>query len=377
LPDVLVYADSIRSPEMRHEVPIAVPDPFLYGESGGRRHVFVHSMEGARMRGLGLDVHAPEEYGFDELVAQGLGRDEIRLELAVRACRAWGIDSAAVPPGFPLELADHFRAHGIEVRADRDLFGRRRRVKTEAELAGIRRAQRAAEAGMTVARDLLRRAEVANGTLVLEGQPLTSERIKRAIEHAFSEHDCAGDEFIVSHGPQSAIGHHLGEGAIVPGEPVIVDLWPRDRRTACYADMTRTFVAGEPPAEIVEWHRLVLEALERSLAVMRAGVQDRHVNDVVSELFERHGLPTVRTKEAGVPLEDGFYHGLGHGVGLDVHEEPSLGILGKDELVAGEVVTVEPGLYRKGFGGVRLEDLVVVTEDGVENLTDFPYDLAP
>jgi Xaa-Pro aminopeptidase len=377
LPDLLVYADSIKSPEMRHEVPLAVPDPFLYGERDGTRHVLVHSMEGARMGGLGLEVHAPEEYGFDELVQRGLDRTAIGLELAVRACRAWGIGSAATPPGFPLELADHLRAHGIEVRADRELFVRRRRVKNEAELAGIRRAQRAAEAGMAAARDLLRRADRSNGVLVLAGEPLSCERVKRAIEHTFSDHDCASDEFIVSHGPQSAIGHHMGDGPLAPGEPIIIDLWPRDRETGCYADMTRTYVVGEPPAEIVEWHRIVLDALQASLAAIRAGVQDKHINDVASEVFERHGLPTARTKQAGVPLEDGFYHGLGHGVGLDVHEEPMMGISAKHELVAGEVLTVEPGLYRKGFGGVRLEDLVVVTEAGVENLTDFPYDLAP
>jgi len=141
--------------------------------------------------------------------------------------------------------------------------------------------------------------------------------------------------------------------------------------------MTRTFVVGEPPAELVEWHRLSLEALEKSLAEIRPGAQDSDVYLVAAELFRRHGQPTKLDKEPGIPLEDGFYHALGHGVGLDVHEPPAMNILPTSRLVAGEVLAVEPGLYRRGFGGVRLEDLVLVTEDGCENLTDHPYDLEP
>lgn len=377
MPDVLIYADSIRSADMRHEIPLAVPDPFLYGERNGTRHVLAHSMEVARMGGLGVELHVPEEYGFDELVKKGMPRHEISLELALRACRAWGIERASVPRTFPLELADRLRREGLELTPDREHFEARRRVKGEEELAGIRRAQHAAEAGMAAARDMLRSASANGSTLVLDGEPLTSERIKHVIERVFSERDCSADEMIVAHGPQSAIGHHMGEGEIAPGEPVIIDIWPRDRHSACYADMTRTFVVGEPPAELVEWHRLVLESLQASLAAIHAGVRDSEVNAIASEVFERHGFPTARTKQPGVPLEEGFYHGLGHGVGLEVHEAPSMGIIGKGDLLAGDVVTIEPGLYRPDLGGVRLEDLVVVTEDGAENLTDFSYDLAP
>ncbi|HYX75986.1 MAG TPA: hypothetical protein VE757_02310, partial [Gaiellaceae bacterium] len=174
--DVLIYADSLRSPEMRHEVPLVVPDPFLYAERDGRKYVLASSFELGRIGEVAphLEALPYEEFGLDELYASGKPRDEIELEIILRAVRRFGVDDAVVPGTFPLAVADHLRANGIEVQADPRLFVQRRRVKTEPELAGIRRAQRAAEAGMDAARDLFRRAEPANGGLRLEGEPLTS-----------------------------------------------------------------------------------------------------------------------------------------------------------------------------------------------------------
>ena len=377
--EVLIYADSIRSPELRHEVPVAIPDPFLYAERDGKRHVAVVSYELDRIVAVDRSLEAVpvEHLGYDELLAQGMPRDQVELEVLLRAVRQFGIARAAVPPTFPLELADHLRANGVEIHVDRDLFVERRRVKNAAELAGIRRAQRAAEAGMAVARELLRRAEPRDGTLVVDGEPLTCERIKLAVEQAFSEHGAAADEFIVSHGPQTAIGHEMGSGPIARDEPVLLDLFPRDRESGCYADMTRTFVVGTPAEEIATYHRVCREALEQATAAIRPGTSGEELYRLVCEFFHERGYPTQLSKQPGEVLEDGFYHGLGHGVGLDVHEWPVLSRGGTDPLVAGDVVAVEPGLYRAGYGGCRLEDLVLVTEGGAEVLTDFPYDLEP
>ena len=378
--NVLIVGDTLRSPELRHEVPIGIGDPFLYAERNGSRSIMIGSLEIPRVAALGdYEVVAPEQLGQDELLAQGMPRDEMSLELQLRACRRFGIHDAVVPATFPLRVADHLRASGIELQVDKTFFDDRRRVKNDAEIAGMRRAQKAAEAGMAAARDLLRRAETSGngGGLTLDGEPLTSERIKVAIAQRFIEHDASSDEFIVSHGPQSAIGHHMGAGQILAGEPIVIDLWPRDAESACFADMTRTFVVGEPSEEVAEWHRLCTEAIERALADVKAGVKGVDVFAGTCEIFERHGYPTQRTKEQGQILADGFFHSLGHGVGLEVHEEPALGLTGVKELRAGDVVTLEPGLYRTGYGGCRLEDLVLVTEDGAENLTDFPYDLTP
>jgi Xaa-Pro aminopeptidase len=376
--DVLIYGDSIRSPELRHEVHVPIPDPFLYAEEGDRRIVILHSLEIPRVRAgqPEVEIIAPEQLGSDELYSQGLKAWEIFLELYVRACHELGIVSATVPESFPLGLADHLRANGVALTVDRDLFENRRRSKTAAELQGIRKAQKACEAALDASRDLLRRAQPNGAGLEVDGRPLTCERLKRVIEDVFADHEVEGSDMIVSHGKQTAVGHDQGSGQIAANELIVFDLFPRDKATGCYADMTRTYVVGEPPDEVKEWHRLVKEALDVSTADVKPGANGRRLYEKVCDIFQNAGYKTQLSKEPGEVLEDGFFHGLGHGVGLEVHELPSLGRVGHD-LVPGDVVTVEPGLYRAGFGGLRLEDLVLVTDDGYEVITNYPYDLQP
>jgi Xaa-Pro aminopeptidase len=378
VPDVLIFANTETSPEMRHEVPVLVPDPFLYVEKDGKKLTASTAFEVERIKAAGIEAHPWESFRYDEMLAEGVPREEVTwLHINLNACREFGITDAVVPRTFPVLVADHLRAHGVNVTPDHKFFADRRRVKNDAEIAGIRRAQKAAEAGMAAAKEILARAEASNGSLTVDGEPLTSELIKGAIRRAFTEHGVSSDDFIVSHGAQTAIGHELGSGAISPDEPIVIDLWPKDPESSCYADMTRTYVVGTPPDELAEYYRLVKEALDRSLEATKPGVPGLEVYTLVCNLFEENGQPTVLSKKPGEVLEDGFFHGLGHGVGLEVHEAPNLGRGGTAELMPGDVVTLEPGLYRQGFGGCRLEDLVLVTEDGAENLTDFPYDLTP
>ena len=374
--DVLIVGDTERVPELRHEVPLTIPDPFFYVERDGRRIVVIHSMEIPRIEeaGVGLEVHPIEEFGSDELLRAGLDTYAYRNELTVRVARGLGLERALVPRQFPLAVADELRTIGVELTVDQDHFDDRRRAKSESELAGIRRAQRATEAAMGEAFELLRRAEPRNGGLAVDGEPLTCELVKERIQAAFLRNGAFSADPIVSHGPQTAVGHDMGTGPIAADDVVLLDLFPQDLASACYADMTRTFAVGRVSDEVREWHRLCKEALDRAVAGVRPGVGGGDLHREASALFAEHGHPTQLTKEEGTVLEDGFYHGLGHGVGLAVHEAPSLGLIGQ-ELVVGDVVTIEPGLYRQGVAGVRIEDLVLVTEDGCEVLTDFHYDL--
>jgi Xaa-Pro aminopeptidase len=367
VPDVLIVAETVRSPELRHEVPLAAPGPMIYVERDGTRRVYASSLELPRLRELdGLEPVADEELGLDELISAGYGSHEIDRELVLRACRHSGARAVVVPRSFPLEAADHLRANGIDVHADGPLFDRRRRKKTEAELAGIKRALRASEQAYDRARGLLR-----------AGGELSCEDLRAEIARTLTDAGMRIPELvIVSHGPQTAIGHEPGHGRIEPGEPIVIDLYPQDPESGCYSDMTRTFCIGEPPEPLVTFQRLCLEVFERVYPAIRPGVAGAEIFGLACDVFEREGYPTQRTKAEGDVLEEGFYHSLGHGVGLEVHELPALGRTG-EELVAGDVLAVEPGLYTKDFGGCCLEDLVLVTDDGCELLTEYPYDLAP
>jgi Xaa-Pro aminopeptidase len=232
---------------------------------------------------------------------------------------------------------------------------------------------------MGAAAELLRSARREGDVLAIDGEPLTSEAVRARIRAACADLGApAPEDIIVAAGADGASGHETGSGPIAAGVPLIVDLWPRDERSACFADMTRTFVtAGEPAADVARWHELCAVALERVLAAVRPGVTGRELFEIACDVFEEAGEPTQRTKPEGETLADGFYHSLGHGVGLEVHEQPALGRTGSEPIVAGDVLAIEPGCYRSGYGGVRLEDMVLVTADGCERLTDFPYELAP
>jgi Xaa-Pro aminopeptidase len=323
-----------------------------------------------------MNVLPLEDFGLDELVGSGLDGDSAMVEIATRACKRLGVTHAAVPSGFPLELADRLRQEGIQLEVNRQLFVDRRRAKTGAQLEGIRRAQKAAEAGTRAVAEMLGRAAPVDGVLQVEGEPLTSERLKEEVAAAFLRNGAVSDDFIVAHGEQTCIGHHMGSGPIRWGEPITVDLWPRDSVTAFHTDMTRTFVKGPISDELADYHRICLEVHEQVIPAIRPGVTGKELHTIASEVVEAGGYPSQLSKKDGEVLLDGFFHGLGHGVGLEVHEEPQLDLSG-GALVAGDVVAVEPGCYRQGYGGVRLEDLVLVTDDGAEVLTSYAYSLEP
>jgi Xaa-Pro aminopeptidase len=327
----------------------------------------------------GVEVLDPYELGLDELIARGMTWDELESELCVLAARHLGAEQLVVPGDLPVAIADRLRAAGIEVTPDEREFVRRRRTKTALEIEGVRRAQAAADAGMAAAAELLRAAASVDSILHLDGAPLTADAVRARIRDTCAEHGApANDDIIVGAGATGATGHEHGTGPLAAGVPIVIDIWPRDERSGCFADMTRTFVTGgAPAADVVAWHGLARTALERVYERLRAGVTGKELFAAACDVFEQAGEATQRTKGEGTPLRDGFFHSLGHGVGLAVHEEPALGRTGSDPLVSGDVVAIEPGCYRHGYGGVRLEDLALVTADGYERLTDFPYALEP
>jgi Xaa-Pro aminopeptidase len=380
--DVLIWGDTERSPALRHEVPLAIGDAFLYLETDGRRAVLTNALEDERIAQAAPDVERllGDELGLDELIESGLSREEIARELSFRAVQRLQIRRAAVPSEFPLALADRLRAEEIELQVDDQLFEMRRRRKSETEMAGIRRASEAALAAMKRAAELVREADIAGDELRLGDRILTAEELRKAIREtcARAGASCPPDIIVKSAGPGAPIGHDPGSGPLHPHTPIEIDLWPRDERSGCWADMTRTFVRGEISDGLAALHEAVLEAHERACAAVRPGVRGVDLYNIACEVLERAGQPTQRTKPPGQTLRHGFYFSLGHGVGLEVHEAPALGRTGHQELVAGDVLAIEPGTVDLALGSTRVEDLLAVTDQGGERLTEsFPYGLEP
>jgi Xaa-Pro aminopeptidase len=249
-------------------------------------------------------------------------------------------------------------------------------VKSPAELAGIRRAQRAAEAGMAAAEQLIRSAVTQRDRLWHDGSQLTAERVRAAIRAACAALGAPTPPDILVASALSGGGHDPGTGPLPAGLPITVDLWPRDEATGCWADMTRTFVAGHASCEVMAISDIVHRALEAARAAARPGITGRALYDIAAEIVEAAGYPTQRTRTAGEILTHGFWFSLGHGVGLDVHESPGLGLSGRQPLLAGDVIAIEPGIEGlPGIGGVRFEDLLLITTDGCQTLTQYPYEL--
>jgi Xaa-Pro aminopeptidase len=382
MPALLLYGDTERSPAMRHEVPVAIGDGLLFAEVDGRTAVLTSWLERDRIAAVlpRAEILEFNDLGMRTLVEEGMTRLAAEREVVLRAVRQLGIGEAIVPGDFPVALADRLRTDGITLTIDDAAVAARRRVKAGAELDGIRAAQRAAHAATAKVAELIAGAEVGpDGNLrAQDGGPLLAEAVREEARRVCAEHGatCPAD-MIVASIHNGGGGHDPGSGPLPAGLPIQVDIFPRDEASGCWADMTRTFVAGEPTTEhaelIAEQERLVRAALEQARAAVRPGVTGRELHEATCDLFEAAGWATQRTGGG----DEGFQFALGHGVGLDVHEPPGLGFSGREPFVAGDVVAIEPGLWDRRIGGVRLEDLLLVTLDGCETLTDYPYELTP
>jgi Xaa-Pro aminopeptidase len=378
-PALLLYGDTERNAALRHELPIPIMDPFLLGVIDGRLHVMASNLERDRIAEAAPEavLHDVRDLGFYELMESELSREEMSIELASRAAAAMGVREATVDPEMPVIVADRLRADGIELTPDPAAVQARRRVKSEAELAGIRRAQRAAEAGMAAAAELLRYSEPDGDRLRVDGEPLTAETLRAALREACAAQGAPAPPNVMVTSGWDGFGHDAGSGPRPAGLPITIDLWPQDEQSGCWADMTRTFVVGDIPDWVRETEPLVREAFETAREAVRPGISGRELHSLVCDVFEAAGQRTQRTGPDPDDPNSGWQFGLGHGVGLQVHEAPSLGRLGREPLVAGDVIAIEPGIYKTGMGEVRFEDLLLVTEDGSETLTEYPYELTP
>lgn len=368
-PEKLLYADSEKSADMLYFGGLFVPDPFVAFSDGGKRVAVMSPLEIAR---------AKKESQFDEVLGQeavkaallngrsgSVGPVDIILHLA----RERGIRRFQVSAEFPFGLARELIGKGLELEVVEGHLFEEREIKSDAEAACIRAGNAASSAGFRVVERILRACEVRKGWLWHGGRRLTSEAVQEAIAVACLAVGATAANTIVAGGDQACDPHCRGSGPLRADSLIIVDIFPRVNKTGYHGDMTRTYLKGRPSEAQRALVATVFEAQQWALKEHRSGKSGAKIYAGVCGRFAAAGYKT-ETNAEGTPV--GFFHGLGHGLGLDIHESPRVNSHGS-RLRSGQVITVEPGLYYPGLGGARIEDVVRVRSGEPELLSPHPY----
>lgn len=363
-----------------HRIRFAVGDPTAYielpdGSRGATRVLILRDIEmgRARQKARADRVACPADYAPQEGLSGD--RETATAQAAAECLRRAGVKSVVGDRSLPLVFADMIRRAGIELTCDVDLGVIQRRSKDEQEIEWIRQAQAVTEGAMEMALRLIATADAqADGVLLRDGQPLTSQRVRAAVDHWLLDQGYSNPPAIVAGGPSGADCHNLGQGELRTGQPVILDIFPRNRETLYNGDCTRTVVHGDVSDELTRMHAAVRQAKAAAMAAIRPGVTGEEVHLATTSAVLAAGYSIGLPDEDAADSYCALTHGTGHGVGLDVHEPPLLDLKGPP-LLLGDAVTVEPGLYRADIGGVRVEDIVVVTPDGCETLNRLPEGL--
>ena len=357
----VVYANS-RDADMRYLTHFVTSDPFVYFRRKGEQGtIIISQMEVGRASREGTTtVMTRAEAKLPEIMKKE--KDPYRATAQMIAGQVG--KKILVPPNFPVALANAL-GEFCSVTVDKGTVHSMRAKKTRSEIHFMNNVQNVAQTAMGHAATLIRNAVVKKGILHVDGKPLTAEYIKYTMHCMLLEHGCSAEDTIVSCGEDTAIPHMTGTGPLRSDEPIIIDLFPVHEKSGYYADMTRTFVKGEPSQEILEMYTALRDAKQLAISRIRSGVAGSELHQLVIDFFKERGYESDTR---------GFIHNLGHGVGLQVHELPTVGPSGIP-LQEGNVITIEPGLYYPGTGGVRLEDIGAVTKKGFNNFTSFPEDL--
>lgn len=355
-------------------------DPAAIIEIPGRGSTLILrdlEMEEARAHARADALHAPAEFPPTGWGDGGLSgdRETATAQATAEFLRREGVKEVITDRSLPMIYAHMIELAGVRVICDTEMGILDRRQKDEQEIEFLRKAQRMTEGAMERACAMVGKATAgADGALSLDGAPLTSERIRSSTDIWLLERGFQNEHMIVTGGPQGAVPHFRGEGQIYTGQLVTIDIFPKDMTTLYNGDCTRTAVHGDVPDELEKMHKAVVEAKAAATAATKAGATGEDVHKESFRVITEHGYQT------GLPKGDwpegfvGMVHGTGHGIGLSVHEPPLLDF-GGPELLVGDALTIEPGLYGRKVGGVRVEDMVIVTQDGCDNLNSLPEGL--
>ena len=365
--NLLIVADSERNADMLYAVRSFVSDPFIWFSRGTQPYVVIHDIEFDRIRAEVKHCRAPRYSKYERQVERAQGGDTVSFgQVLVRVLSEHRIRKVTVAESFPLGLAKHLRNQRIKVKLRPGSFFPDRAWKAADEVNKVNAAVVMAEVGMAEGLHALKRARPARGRrLMLNHAPLTAERLRGIIDTAILQAGGTPNRTIVACGRQGSDPHQRGYGSLFANQPIVIDIFPRSQRTGYYGDVTRTVVRGKATEFVRGMFRAVHEAQVQATDACRDGQPAREVHAVAEKVFRTAGFKTARRNGH---LE-GFFHGTGHGIGLEIHESPRISRQSRDTLRAGHLVTIEPGLYYPEVGGVRLEDVLEVTRRGTRNLT--------
>ena len=365
----LIVATSETDADLLYATHFFAPDPFIFLQQNGKRTLVLSDLEIDRAR---RTAKADEfvQYSDIERDVQGRSKKSPPYEkVLVRFLRDRGVKSATVPANFPLGYARELAAARIQLRPSNGQFWPERARKTDRELDLMRRALRITEVGLSKAMDVLKASRPGPGQrLRWLGKPLTSEILRAEIDSAILRAGGQPGGTIVAGGDQACDPHERGSGPLLANSLIILDIFPRDAKSGYFGDLTRTVVRGRASEAQRKLWDTVKAGQTLALKRIKAGVDGMGIHKAIQDLFEKRGYSTGVRQRRRV----GFFHGTGHGLGLEIHEYPRLQ---KVTLKTGQALTVEPGLYYPGVGGVRLEDVVIVEHDGCKILSRFPKQL--
>lgn len=363
----LFIAASEHDSNLYYATRFMAPDPFIYLEIKGERVMVMSDLEMDRAR-TQASVDRVLSYSEIEQKAKKQGiKDPTAVDIVHVVLKESKIRRLSVPANFPLIHAARLQERGYSLKPKRDPFYEQRVVKTAEEVRHIEDAQRATEEAVAAAHGMLRRAEIKDAQLWIDGALVTSERIKKLVNVKLMERDCIAQHTIVAGGEQACDPHNEGSGPLPAHRSIIFDVFPRSATSRYFADMSRTVVLGTASPELKRLYGIVKDAQEDAIGKIKDGADGMKIHQGICARFEKAGYKTGLVNGR----MQGYFHGTGHGVGLDIHEAPRISRTGS-LLQEGHVVTVEPGLYYPGLGAVRIEDMVLVTKDGCRNLTNFP-----
>jgi Xaa-Pro aminopeptidase len=365
--NLLMVSDSEHDANMLYATGMFVPDAFIFLRLRGKDFIVMSDLEIDRARHQAPHCRVLSLSGYQRKLKER-GVKQIGHAAIIQAVlRERAIHSVFVPHNFPLGLAMELRRLRVTVRVKNDFFSERE-SKSPAEVKKISAALMMAEVGMAEAMQALKSAKVARDRrLMYRGAPLTSEKLRSIIDCAILQAGGLAAHTIVAGGKQGCDPHEGGHGQLFSNELIILDIFPRSQKTGYFGDITRTVVRGRASEAARKLYDTVLRGQLLAFKKIRPGVDSSEIHRTVQNFFEQEGYKTGRHHGR----MQGFFHGTGHGLGLEIHEAPRIGASSSGALKAGHVVTVEPGLYYPQIGGVRIEDVALVTEGRPRNLTRF------